>query len=290
MHSLLVAFCGRGILAMGLFRVLVLLSMVTRAWAGAAEAESGAAPALTMPEAQLEWIGEQVFRNECGAREVCLVHWNSGEDFPSLGIGHFIWYPSGVTGPFRESFPALVAFLAEQGAGVPRWLRSQAPQGAPWPDREAFREVRETDPRVAELRRFLADEKGQQVAFMLERARAALDEVISASREPSETRRKIRMLAATPGGVYALIDYVNFKGEGLAESERYEGVGWGLLQVLEAMAAPAGQADALSAFRNAAASVLAGRAGRSQRPIEREQWLPGWLKRVDTYREPDQPF
>ena len=32
-----------------------------------------------------------------------------------------------------------------------------------------------------------------------------------------------------------LIDYVNFKGEGVLETERYRGRGWGLLQVLEGM-------------------------------------------------------
>lgn len=290
MYSSMVAFFGDRIPVTGLCRVLVLLSIVFSARAGASDAESVAAPALSMPDAQLEWIGEQVFRNECSAREACLVHWNPGEDFPSLGIGHFIWYPSGVTGPFRESFPALVAFLAEQGAGGPGWLRSQAFLGAPWADRRAFREAQDEDPRVAELRRFLADEKGLQVAFMLERAQKALAEVISASGDPPATRRKIRLLADSPGGVYALIDYVNFKGEGLVESERYEGVGWGLLQVLEAMEAPAGRDDALPMFRRAAAGILAERARRAERSIERDQWLPGWLKRVDTYREPDRPF
>ena len=29
-----------------------------------------------------------------------------------------------------------------------------------------------------------------------------------------------------------MIDYVNFKGDGLKPTERYKGEGWGLLQVL----------------------------------------------------------
>lgn len=39
----------------------------------------------------------------------------------------------------------------------------------------------------------------------------------------------------SPNGLYALIDYVNFKGEGTSETERYNGQGWGLLQILENM-------------------------------------------------------
>ena len=36
-------------------------------------------------------------------------------------------------------------------------------------------------------------------------------------------------------GLYVLLDYTNFKGEGTLKSERYKGQGWGLLQVLEHM-------------------------------------------------------
>ena len=39
-------------------------------------------------------------------------------------------------------------------------------------------------------------------------------------------------VAQTRGGVYALIDYVNFKGEGVKKEERYRGQGWGLRDVL----------------------------------------------------------
>ncbi len=56
---------------------------------------------------------------------------------------------------------------------------------------------------------------------------------------PIGEREKIRenfyRVAAEPDGLYALVDYVNFKGEGTLPSERYRGEGWGLLQVLEEM-------------------------------------------------------
>ncbi|MFL1406340.1 hypothetical protein ACJO2E_13445 [Marinobacter sp. M1N3S26] len=264
---------------------LVLTALVTGLTSVTVRAQSDLN--LSLSDQAFEWIAGQIFLNECNAREDCLVHWNRGEAFPSLGIGHFIWYPMGVEGPFQESFPSLVAFGVQQGVDVPAWLVSQAPLGAPWPDRDTFLKAVDYDPRVRELREWLAGHQSFQAAFLVSRAREALEQVISASGDPASTRRKLDTLVTTPGGVYALVDYVNFKGEGLSKSERYQGVGWGLLQVLEAM--PDNLADRetmLAEFRQAAARVLTRRAGLSERAIERQQWLPGWLNRVDTYREP----
>jgi hypothetical protein len=97
---------------------------------------------------------------------------------------------------------------------------------------------------------------------------------------------RIDALASTPGGVYALIDYVNFKGEGLAVTERYNGQGWGLLQVLLAMDDSDGK-PALQAFREAAGRILTQRADNAVKEIERQRWLAGWLSRTETYREPN---
>ncbi|PWU11360.1 MAG: hypothetical protein C5B47_00975, partial [Verrucomicrobia bacterium] len=36
-------------------------------------------------------IGAQVWKNECAGTTSGLTSWNRGEDFASLGIGHFIW-------------------------------------------------------------------------------------------------------------------------------------------------------------------------------------------------------
>lgn len=244
-------------------------------------------PLLVISDSQLDWVGRQVFRNECDSRRSCLVHWNPGESFPSLGIGHFIWYPVDEDGPFVESFPSLVAHMQARDVVLPHWLVEQAPEGAPWPDRETFLRMEQDDRRIEELRQLLADHQGVQAAVLMLRARAALADVVAASSHPDCTQEKINVLATTPGGIYALIDYVNFKGEGLAESERYQGMGWGLLQVLEAMPEETLPPETvLQQFREAAARVLTRRAELSGRDIEKDQWLPGWLKRVDTYREP----
>ncbi|HKK55546.1 hypothetical protein [Marinobacter sp.] len=239
-----------------------------------------------LDQASLDWIADQVFRNECAGREACLVHWNEGEAFPSLGIGHFIWYPGKSDGPFVESFPAMIDYLSDQGAVLPEWLAGLHPFNAPWADRESFLTAADTGA-VQELRHFLYTTRGLQAGFLVQRARAALGRVIAAAPEPDREAlsRRLEALVSTPGGIYAVIDYVNFKGEGLAVTERYNGQGWGLLQVLQAMADGTGK-PALVAFRESAAQVLARRADNADRPIEKERWLPGWLNRLDSYREP----
>lgn len=240
---------------------------------------------LKLAPGQMTWIGEQIFRNECAGKPACLVHWNQGEGFPSLGIGHFIWYPYGAEGPFTESFPALMTFLHSQGVQSPPWLAGLEPFDAPWPDRETFLEESDSG-RVLELRDFLADTKAEQAAFLLQRARLALGGIVAAAPESDQVPmlQSVKALAATPGGVYALIDYVNFKGEGVAPTERYNGEGWGLLQVLQQM--DDGKPP-LQAFRESAGRVLTRRAENALQPLERERWLAGWLNRLATYREPE---
>lgn len=240
---------------------------------------------IDLSQAEFDWIGQQVFRNECSARTDCLVHWNEGEAFPSLGIGHFIWYPSGVEGRFVESFPALVRYMSEHDAPLPRWLAGLDPFDAPWPDRAAFLKVADSA-RITELRAFLEITRDLQAGFIVQRASDSLLRVVDAAPAPQapRIRQNLEALVGTPGGVYAVIDYVNFKGEGLSSSEQYKGEGWGLLQVLMAMAEDS--RPALERFRMAAAEVLTRRAENADNPIERERWLPGWLQRLDTYREP----
>ncbi|WP_305967340.1 hypothetical protein [Marinobacter salsuginis] len=241
---------------------------------------------LALTSAQLDWVGQQIFRNECAGRFQCLVHWNDGEAFPSLGIGHFIWYPKGVEGRFVESFPALVEYMEQRQVNIPEWLRTLEPLDAPWEDKDDFLAV-DDSPRLAELREFLAGTQGIQAEFIFRRARKSLGQIVEATPadQQSDVAARLDALAQTPGGVYAIIDYVNFKGEGLSPTERYNNQGWGLLQVLLEMSGPSDQ-SALEQFREAAATVLTRRAENAEDPIERERWLPGWLKRLETYKEP----
>ncbi|QSP96530.1 hypothetical protein LPB19_09730 [Marinobacter salinisoli] len=240
---------------------------------------------------QMDWIGAQIFQNECAGQLKCLVHWNEGERFPSLGIGHFIWYPEGVDERFVESFPALIQYMKQRQASVPDWLRRLEEFDAPWPTREAFMAAQDS-PEVAELREFLAGTQGLQAEFIVARADQSLAAVVASA--PESQRRsvmaRLKALAATPGGLYAVIDYVNFKGEGLSPDEQYKGQRWGLLQVLLAMEEQNQSLPALVQFRDAADQVLTRRAENAPKSIEKERWLTGWRKRLMTYREPSKMF
>src|SRR5438552_18973326 len=63
--------------------------------------------AIALSHAEALRIGKRIWQNECNGTVAGLTSWNTGEDFASLGIGHFIWYPEGRRGPFEESFSKL---------------------------------------------------------------------------------------------------------------------------------------------------------------------------------------
>ena len=80
-------------------------------------------------------------------------------------------------------------------------------------------------------------------------------------------------------GVYALVDYVNFKGEGVLQEERYNNRGWGLLQVLRHM--DHNEKNIMKAFIKSADQRLTRRVANA--PTDESKWLPLWRKRIQTY-------
>lgn len=264
-----------------ILRKLTLRALLLAAASAASVAALGQAPALN--EAELLWLGDQIFANECNSRPACLTAWNEGEDFPSLGIGHFIWYRAGQQEAFAETFPDLIAFMQARGARAPAWLE-EAGFEQPWPDRAAFLAAQD-DPRLVELRAFLAQHTDLQTAFIISRFDGALERLLQAvppAQHAGLTAKFNRVAGAeAPYGLYALIDYVHFKGEGTKESERYDGKGWGLLQVLQGM--PAESATPLQDFVASARTVLARRVELAPAARNEQRWLAGWNARLDTY-------
>src|SRR5438067_11266867 len=92
--------------------------------------------AAEFSEAELSRIGHKVWRNEANGSVEGLTAWNTGEDFASLGIGHFIWYPKNKRGPFDESFPKLVRFMQARGVKLPAWIAEA--EACPWNSRADF--------------------------------------------------------------------------------------------------------------------------------------------------------
>ena len=246
-------------------------------------AGGGGGVSLTPEEA--ERIGRRVWQNESAGRIEGLTAWNAGENFASLGIGHFIWYPAGQRGPFVESFPALLRYMNDRGAPPPGWLATT--RGCPWPTRDAFMAAINS-PQMQSLREYLAATVPLQTEFLILRLENALPQMMASvdGARRAEIRGRFYAVAETPNGKYALIDYVNFKGEGTNPNERYNGQGWGLLQVLEDMQGqPRGQ-DAAREFSNAAIRVLERRVRNAPPERNEGRWMAGWRNRCQTYARP----
>lgn len=252
---------------------LVALALVSARFVFAAE--SG----IRINDAEADRIGRKIWRNECAGTKDGLTSWNKGEDFPSLGIGHFIWYPAGKRGPFQESFPGLKDYLQSQGVKLPVWLAEA--KACPWKDRADFM-ADFNGPRLSGLRDLLASTVGLQARYAALRLEAALPKMLESA--PAAQREKIRAnfyrVANAPGGLYPLMDYVNFKGEGTSPTERYQGEGWGLLQVLAGMPESGSPA---AAFARSADRVLTRRVELSPPARGEKKWLAGWRNRVSSY-------
>ena len=239
---------------------------------------------VDLSPAEARQIGKKIWQNECAGTVAGLTSWNAGENFASLGIGHFIWYPKGARGPFAESFPPLIAFMEKHGKSLPSVVAANRTSGCPWNSRAEFLAAKES-PAMKELREFLAETVDLQAGFLVQRLQDALPRMLAKAspNERANLERQFDRVASTPAGCYALVDYVNFKGEGLLDSERYRGQGWGLFQVLEGMNGNENGPVAAQDFSRSAQAVLKKRVQNSPPERNESRWLPGWLQRVQSY-------
>ena len=85
---------------------------------------AGMSQDVKLSDAQALEIGRRIWKNESGGTVSGLTAWNAGEQFASLGIAHFIWYPAGEAGSIRGKFSKIGRL-----SGEPRYSR---PGMAPW--------------------------------------------------------------------------------------------------------------------------------------------------------------
>lgn len=238
----------------------------------------------SLTAAQKAAIGKKIWQNESGGKVEGLTAWNVGEEFPSLGIGHFIWYPAGFNGRFKESWPEFIAFALQNGANPPALARKA---DAPWNSRAEFLKNFKSAEMI-ELRNWLVLSIGLQTDFIIARSRASLPKMLAAA--PAAERARIQAnyqkVASTPHGTYALIDYVNFKGDGTSATEKYKGQGWGLLQVLGGMKDVGTGPAAATEFAASAKRALSRRIDNSPPARGEARWREGWHNRCDTYARP----
>jgi len=240
-----------------------------------------------LPSLEALAIGMKIWHNECGGRIDGLTSWNDGEDFASLGIGHFIWYSSG-RGSDKDSFPRLIQYMRSNRVAVPKWLDYPVTPSCPWRTKEEFFSSAKTDPRFMELRTFLARTVAVQVQYLMYRLEIAIPQIlmIVPAGERDFVYQKLAELLSTPAGVYVLVDYVNFKGDGVLAAEKgidRQHPSWGLLQVLENMRYAPTKLTPLQAYAWSAKRVLLRRVLYAEPKRHEERWLLGWLNRVDGY-------
>ena len=228
-------------------------------------------------------IANLIWHNESGSNPELIIFWNPREEFLSLGIGHFIWYPVSYQGPFEQVFPKFTQFCLQKKQSVPEWIGASH---APWSNRNTFLEDT-SSPRFNQLRLFLNHTRSLQAEFMKVRLESELPKIIAQipQAEKSKIKKMLQTMQKYTMGMYALIDYLNFKGSGLKSTERYNGFGWGLLQVLQEMH-PQGNTihDLLNSFADAAIYVLQRRIKNAPPQRKEQAFLNGWLIRINTYR------
>jgi len=237
---------------------------------------------LSQPEVQQ--IGDRVFENECASENKNLVAWNEGEDFMSLGIGHFIWHPINGRDNFEESFIKFLEYARSSGEQIPAWLDITPLPPCPWGSRSSFLST-QNDARLTELHEFLIRTKSLQAAFIVKRLEDSLPFMLSSVPEAAQVKIAARFhrVASAPSGIYALADYVNFKGLGISPAEKYQGKGWGLLQVLEGMGDQNEEQDVVEEFVRSANTVLNERVRNSPPGRNEQRWMPGWQNRINSY-------
>ena len=243
---------------------------------------------IELSQTQANFIAKKVWQNEGAGKDKYLIWWNKGEDFASLGIGHFIWFPKGHTEKFREVFPMVLAYMQKQGVTLPQGITPQSP--FPWQSKEAFFWAKKTNSKYYQrLFTFLKRTQSYQAMFMAERLENALPkmlESLSSSEEQARIQQRFEHLLYKEGqiderGLYILLDYTNFKGEGTLKSERYHNQGWGLLQVLNHL--DMHQPNKYKAFATSASQMLSRRIKNSPKARGEERWREGWNVRLKTY-------
>jgi len=236
---------------------------------------------------ELDVISEKIYQNETSGNPDNIMFWSPNENFASLGIGHFIWYPKGEPKRFDETFPAMIDYYVANKVQIPQWLKYARKTGAPWRDKATFERAR-GDKEFQQLKILLLNTKALQTQFFFDRLHASIPEIVKhvAPQYRKHIVNNYNALAATKGGWYPLIDYINFKGKGIKATERYNGQGWGLLQVLQNMRPVQAGPFALMEFSRSAKEILERRVRNSPPQRNERRWLKGWTKRVNSYATP----
>ena len=216
---------------------------------------SGLLPEIRLTPNEETKLISFIAKKEFGGDWSKSVDWNPEEDFPSLGLGHYLWFPEGSKAPFNESFKDFIRFAYERdqkddlGLKFPEVLKLNngeiAP--APWSTRDAFLKAKKSGA-LEELVSFISNEKVRklQLEYQLSHAKDVAEKAIVYNGEAGDQKALstteergafLRELLQHPEGVALLVHYPTFKGDGFSPKERYASgdgnKGWGFFQVLD---------------------------------------------------------
>ena len=244
---------------------------------------------ITLSNAQAKQIADKIWLNEGSGKKSKLVHWNKGEEFASVGIGHFIWFTADKPMWFWQAFPPMLKYITTRGAKAPRWLNSN--MHCVWNSYDEWKYAkRHHSKKMQELTDFMNKTKALQAKFMLHRLNSSYPKILAYAKARGQDKvvsYNYRRLLYTPHktidarGAYILIDYINFKGDGINDGERYQGKGWGLYQVLTHMNTK--DKNPYRAFANAGKFILDRLTKISPPKRYLKRFRKGWFNRMDTY-------
>jgi hypothetical protein len=245
-----------------------------------------------LTEKILSVVRDRISKIQLGGNPNNLILWSEGEEFALVGHLHLIWYPKNKKDIFDEGMPLFFKYLTAQNQKIPPWL--QRYDSFPWADRNSFLKAKEGNSILfRRLNEWVSGVGDLQVGYVVSKMK---DFLIKGLCEIHDEYSKSLFITsfgnvylASNGlvdadGAYALIDYINFKGTGLSSTERYNGEGWGLFQVLQKMKSESKEMMGLKAFVEAAKKVLARRIENAQTVGKYEKKLQnGWNKRLESY-------
>jgi hypothetical protein len=171
----------------------------------------------------------------------------------------------------------------------PSWLAELSTQSefvAPWSSKEAFDQAWSNN-ELQQLRDWLLETQSQQAQFIVMAFQKRwLSETQSLTlNQQAIIQHRLTKMMSFKKGLFAVIDYFNFKGIGLNEKEQYQGTSWGLASVLRAMniAEESSQDDYLAQFVIAAKKRLQLRVTLAPAERNESRWLKGWEVRLNQY-------
>jgi hypothetical protein len=226
-------------------------------------------PYLNPSADQVQNITANLLNNETSCNPKFIMQWDSkaGEDFPSIGLPHVVWFREGQKQVVDESFPRFWKYIKDNYKGtaqIPNLGDPSSPSfTSPWKTKEEF----DASPLKGDIGRFLLDpdviklqaqfamKRGVQSAYLIMAANS-LDPNPKISNE--NICGTFKKLLSSKKGLREIIDYANWKGEGVhyEEATKNQKIRWGLKQVIENMGSVSSPDDAEKKFADASEQAL----------------------------------